>query len=628
MPATESLLLDKNPLLTAALELFSSGIGDGLTMKEVVRQLQTVALCYTAMGVKRNAGEIDSKKREALLLKAYKDDVVPGFLKWLSEEGDCTTPPWLTMEMMGRVAVHTCRHQWHRNAGAEEQGERETAATESLYEEPKLYKDGKKIWARYLDAFRDIRKDANPVYDKTIGDQPGGTPPSGEQYADQLDELLQALWEYQCREKNKTVEVTAEEKEFLRARGPSAAKGKGTGSGSSAVDVDLSSTDGEVVQGTEKEGGGADAGKDEEVAAGAGRAAGSEGIDGSGDGGAGREGQPMEQEQPKTPGEEDDGGSEPESVVQYPERPPNWLPYYFLTFCFFGRPSNSEDTDLAMKAGSGPSGDSRPRKKNKASLGSSSDGGSGSEGGASDPAANLGRAGVKQFVGAGEAQSRAQVKKAMAKDAAQQSAETIRREGLELAKQQAEISRSVAKAVAQVAADVQRGRELSEQEAGRKRKLEEEEACRKRKAQAKDDLKGELDRLDPDDEDNTARRAQIKRDLAKLYRTPVSKFTADAATSNPTSTPAVAPANASGLPATSSGVASPVAVTAVSETPAAAAAAMTTASPALSGFPGAPALPGFPGASGGVVGAVPSAGSGDGGGGGGYSPGWINITSI
>ncbi|CAN0160021.1 unnamed protein product [Ectocarpus sp. 4 AP-2014] len=57
------------------------------------------------MGVKRNAGVIDSKKREALLLKAYKDDVVPGFLKWLSEEGDTTTPSWLTMEMMGQVTV-------------------------------------------------------------------------------------------------------------------------------------------------------------------------------------------------------------------------------------------------------------------------------------------------------------------------------------------------------------------------------------------------------------------------------------------------------------------------------------------------------------------------------------------
>ncbi|CAN0018737.1 unnamed protein product, partial [Ectocarpus sp. 13 AM-2016] len=171
MPATGSLLLDKNPLLTAASEFFSSGIGDGLTMKEVVRQLQTVALCYTAMGVKRNAGEIDSKKREALLLKAYKDDVVPGFLKWLSEEGDCTTPPWLTMDMMGRVAVHVGTNGTGTSVRKSKGKEKQQQPKD---EEPKLYKDGKKIWARYLDAFRDIRKDANPVYDKTIGDQPGG----------------------------------------------------------------------------------------------------------------------------------------------------------------------------------------------------------------------------------------------------------------------------------------------------------------------------------------------------------------------------------------------------------------------------------------------------------------------
>ena len=65
----------------AALAFFSEAILNGMSKKDILRQLQGSAIIYACQGVKRNGGQTDTKKRDQAVTAAYKKVVVPGFLK-------------------------------------------------------------------------------------------------------------------------------------------------------------------------------------------------------------------------------------------------------------------------------------------------------------------------------------------------------------------------------------------------------------------------------------------------------------------------------------------------------------------------------------------------------------------
>lgn len=102
--AVESLLLNENGLVGAALEHFGRCIEGGMTHKQILMQLQSVCASYACQGVKRNAGMTDNTKRQKTATNAYKEIVVPGFLKYLAEQS-VPLPRWLTVEAMGCVNV-------------------------------------------------------------------------------------------------------------------------------------------------------------------------------------------------------------------------------------------------------------------------------------------------------------------------------------------------------------------------------------------------------------------------------------------------------------------------------------------------------------------------------------------
>ena len=366
-----------------------------------------------------------------------------------------------------------------------------------------------------------------------VARQPNNTPPSGQQYPDQFEELLDELWIIDCTAKNKTrdaVDVEAEEI-YCGIKAAVAEEGVENGGGSSSP----SGANKEV-----ENGGGGSSPPD----------TGREALAGDKSGGptVGQAGpQPAEGMMEGTPawyaqqaatkaaveqagaaplaGEGDAGikqekadsvstgkvvgSTEPPTVSKYPARPQYWMHPLTLSFCLFGRPSGSEDIDLTAKTGSGPPGDRRPKLKKNMKPSPGSSGSAGAAGGAKEPVNPLSAAACDQFVGAGESQSRTKVKKEAAKIAAETLNQSVKQEGLLLAREQAAISKEVAAAVAQVAKDVHRGREL-----------EEEAAQRKRKEGAISDLRGELGFLDPDE----PRAKFLRAEIGRLYRTPVTAF--------------------------------------------------------------------------------------------------------
>ena len=105
-PVVESIMLETNPMADAALAFFSESILNGMSKKDILRQLQGPAIIYACQGVKRNGGQTDTKKRDQAVTAAYKKVVVPGFLKWLSErDPEFCIPHWLTLHMMGCTTV-------------------------------------------------------------------------------------------------------------------------------------------------------------------------------------------------------------------------------------------------------------------------------------------------------------------------------------------------------------------------------------------------------------------------------------------------------------------------------------------------------------------------------------------
>ncbi|CAN0343143.1 unnamed protein product, partial [Pylaiella littoralis] len=76
---------------------------------------------------------------------------VPGFFRWAKDEG-IVLPGWLTMDFMGRT---------------------------TLEGDPVLFQDGKKLWSRFDEAFRIMKRDYNPIWDRFVRGQPGNNLPSG-----------------------------------------------------------------------------------------------------------------------------------------------------------------------------------------------------------------------------------------------------------------------------------------------------------------------------------------------------------------------------------------------------------------------------------------------------------------
>lgn len=100
MPPVESIILKTNAMVDEALSHLVHSWKNGMSQKQLLMQLQTVAGMYACQGVKRNGGHTDKGKRHQACCIAYRDVAVPGFLKWLAEE-ECELPPWLTKHHMG-----------------------------------------------------------------------------------------------------------------------------------------------------------------------------------------------------------------------------------------------------------------------------------------------------------------------------------------------------------------------------------------------------------------------------------------------------------------------------------------------------------------------------------------------
>ncbi|CAN0450642.1 unnamed protein product [Pylaiella littoralis] len=166
---------------------------------------------------------------------------------------------------------------------------------------------------------------------------------------------------------------------------------------------------------------------------------------------------------------------------------------YLMIFCLIGRPSSSEDPDLATaRKTSGPPGRERtPRKqttrggKRKAGAGSSSSSSSSediisySSGAGSN--GNLDSTAIRTYAGAGEAQSRAQVKKESAAVAKNVASEAYRQKRLAQTSQLAQAVVSLSESVAAKCT-------LDEEAAVRAREV----AARVRKDQAIRDLQGRM----------------------------------------------------------------------------------------------------------------------------------------
>eukprot|EP00904_Undaria_pinnatifida_P011918 jgi/Undpi1/7857/HiC_scaffold_23.g10329.m1 len=495
--APESLLLSYNSLAEAAIKHFAECCVGGMTQKQILMQLQSVCATYACQGVKRNAGLTDSKKKQQAATNAYKTLVVPGFLAWIKNlQGEpLKLPRWVDEHIMG------CSNVNGKGRG-----------------EPKLYNDVNKVWTKHTNDYCTIRRDIIPIYDKVVASQPSGVPPSGQQYYDQLSELLDELWVCHCRQQGKEREAVDVEKEdeILAPRSsPSASpengEKKSPSDGGSEKGADPTAEDASVQP----------VSREKSAAEGAAASGGAAGA-----GSAGELGPEPDEGSPDYPrwlarkaamnnAAADAGGQSGDSTSSggrslYPDRPSNWMHPLTLTFCLFGRPAGKdEDTELSTcNDSSGPPKRGRKKKASSTpSKGGSSSAGNSDEG--SSPENPLHPGAVRQFVGAGEAQSRAKVKKDTQALQQKESHANARAQFLQQAVEQTQLSRQVAAAVERTSADI-----------SAQRALDEEEACRKRKKQALEDLEGERQYCEPEEE------AGLKAKIRALHRKPVSEFTA------------------------------------------------------------------------------------------------------
>ena len=366
-----------------------------------------------------------------------------------------------------------------------------------------------------------------PFERRIIAGRPTTEPTSGNQYADQYKEFQTELWILDCERLGKQRDALdlSKEEEYL---GTGREEGGAASGGSPKEQQAGGGGEGGSPEGQQTDGGGEGGSPGGQQAGGAG------GTEGSALGPEPAAGSPeypgwlarkaaMDMAAAETaPGRDGDSNGDDarrkSALAKIPGQPDHFMHPCTLAFCLFGRPAGKHE-DIDLKHCSSTSGPDRrgwkgrrTKKEGAAASLAAGDGG-GSDGGSSEssslPENPLGPAALRQFVGAGESQSRAQVRKEGERLRQQESRDNRNKESMALLKEQARLSKNVAASVKQVADDVHA-----------QRTLEEEEACRKRKAAAIGDLKGELEYCDPDDKD------AIKAKIRDLYKKPATEFTA------------------------------------------------------------------------------------------------------
>ncbi|CAB1104404.1 unnamed protein product [Ectocarpus sp. CCAP 1310/34] len=135
----QPLPLEFNGYVEGTLELLLGG--KGLSQIKLLKHLQNVCIVYACLAVKRNAGIVSTEAKYKAAAKGYKDIAVPGFFKWLKENGIVIKQAWLTFEVMGRTSLN----------GA-----------------PVLFTDGKKLWKRFDKVMREMKKTYNKVWDRCV----------------------------------------------------------------------------------------------------------------------------------------------------------------------------------------------------------------------------------------------------------------------------------------------------------------------------------------------------------------------------------------------------------------------------------------------------------------------------
>ncbi|CAM9655205.1 unnamed protein product, partial [Hapterophycus canaliculatus] len=132
------LPLEDNEYVAAAISLLLDDTKQ--TKIKVTKHLQNVCIVYACLAVKRNAGVVGNDAKHAAAAKGYKEIAVPGFFRW-ARDNNYTLPSWLTFDMMGRTTM----------TGA-----------------PILYQSGKRLWSRFDQAMREMKRDFNPIWDRCV----------------------------------------------------------------------------------------------------------------------------------------------------------------------------------------------------------------------------------------------------------------------------------------------------------------------------------------------------------------------------------------------------------------------------------------------------------------------------
>ncbi|CBJ30443.1 hypothetical protein Esi_0193_0009 [Ectocarpus siliculosus] len=166
----QSLPLEFNSYAETVISMLRDRRSSGLTDAKLLKHLQNVCIVYACLTVKRNAGIVSTQAKHAAAAKGYKDIAVLGFFKWLKENLEADqyfSQPWLTFEVMGRT---------------------------SMSGDAVLFTHGKKLWKRFDNIMRALKKFYNPVWDSFVEGQPGDQLPSGSQDEDAIEYLLNGVY--------------------------------------------------------------------------------------------------------------------------------------------------------------------------------------------------------------------------------------------------------------------------------------------------------------------------------------------------------------------------------------------------------------------------------------------------
>ena len=98
-----TLPLEFNVFVEATFELLLAE-SSFMTKAKLLKHVQNVCIMYACLGVKRNDGCVGEKAKHKDAAEAYRDVVVPFFLRW-AKENSVKLPTWLTFDMLGRSTM-------------------------------------------------------------------------------------------------------------------------------------------------------------------------------------------------------------------------------------------------------------------------------------------------------------------------------------------------------------------------------------------------------------------------------------------------------------------------------------------------------------------------------------------